>query len=155
MDPTSYEEHLSKSSSVVHTIGTLFPDAGYKAALQSGNIPALLRILFSANNQNPLKGGSQRPSLYDTLNHDSALTVLATFLSNATSTASGSGKDRTFVYISAEDVFRPFVPSQYIESKRKCEREIRRMCESADSPVRSIFIRPGTLPVTLCATSLN
>lgn len=51
---------------------------------------------------------------------------------------------RTFVYVSAEDVFRPFVPQRYIETKRQAERELAlRSMEDAETSIRTVFIRPG------------
>jgi hypothetical protein len=59
---------------------------------------------------------------------------------------------RPFVYISAEDVFRPFIPSGYIESKRQAEQIISSMV-SKRSDFRPVFIRPSTYPC-LCSGSL-
>ena len=38
---------------------------------------------------------------------------------------------RAFVYVSAEDIFRPFIPARYIETKRQAELDIRDMMSSA------------------------
>lgn len=73
-----------------------------------------------------------------------ALEVLNTMLSTAPhpSAPNEAVKEKTFVYISAADAFRPLVPKKYIESKREAELEIAKRC-SDTSGVRPIFIRPG------------
>lgn len=63
-----------------------------------------------------------------------ALRVLETYAS----TGSTSAQPRPFVYISAEDIFRPLVPARYIESKRAAEVAIAR-----EDRVRGVFLRPG------------
>jgi len=51
-----------------------------------------------------------------------ALTVLQTYLCEAKDLSA----DKTFVYISAEDIFRPVIPARYITTKREAEKEIAR-----------------------------
>lgn len=60
--------------------------------------------------------------------------------------------DRPFVYVSAEDIFRPFVPDGYIRTKRQAEQAILRLCaDSAEREhkggdggvVRPVLVRPG------------
>lgn len=66
-------------------------------------------------------------------------------------------KEKTFVYISAADAFRPLVPRRYIESKREAELEIARRCSETDG-VRPIFIRPGKsfgLTSQMCETLIG
>lgn len=49
---------------------------------------------------------------------------------------------RPFMYISAEDVFRPFISPRYIETKREAEAGIMRM--TASSPAyRGVCVRPS------------
>ena len=52
------------------------------------------------------------------------------------------GKPRPFIYVSAEDIFRPVIPAKYIETKREAERAIERMM-SVNSQFRSVYIRPS------------
>ena len=70
----------------------------------------------------------------------SALTVLQTYLEEA----KDLNADKTFVYISAEDIFRPVIPARYITTKREAENEIADLCEANGHNVRPVFIRPST-----------
>jgi hypothetical protein len=51
---------------------------------------------------------------------------------------------RPFIYISAEDIFRPIVPDAYIEMKREAEERIERMME-AKTNYRGVYMRPGEI----------
>jgi len=51
---------------------------------------------------------------------------------------------KTFVYISAEDIFRPVIPARYITTKREAEENIANLCEASGHNVRPVFIRPST-----------
>ena len=52
------------------------------------------------------------------------------------------GTPRSFVYISAEDVFRPLISARYIETKREAEQGIEEMM--LDRPdYRGVYIRPS------------
>lgn len=49
---------------------------------------------------------------------------------------------RPFVYVSAEDIFRPVIPARYIETKREAEVCIEEMIQ--DNPkFRGVYIRPS------------
>jgi hypothetical protein len=69
-----------------------------------------------------------------------AVTMCETFVSSAPP-ADGSGP-RPFVYISAEDIFRPLIPSGYITSKREAERLIIAIANKQPN-FRPVFIRPS------------
>ena len=69
-----------------------------------------------------------------------ALMVLQTYLCEAKNLSA----DKTFVYISAEDIFRPVIPARYITTKREAEKEIADLCEASGHDVRPVFIRPST-----------
>jgi len=59
---------------------------------------------------------------------------------------------RPFVYISAEDIFRPVIPARYIETKWEAERGIEEIMTSAPN-FRGVYIRPSacsTLSLDLC-----
>jgi hypothetical protein len=49
---------------------------------------------------------------------------------------------RPFVYISAEDIFRPVIPGGYINSKREAEQGIARMLNGRPE-FRPVFMRPS------------
>lgn len=55
--------------------------------------------------------------------------------------------DSTFVYLSAEDIFRPFVPARYIATKREAEVTIMRRVGELDvlqhRAIRPILVRPS------------
>ena len=70
----------------------------------------------------------------------SALRVCATFVSTALDVPLAS--PRAFVYVSAEDIFRPFISARYIESKREAELGIEHMI--AEQPgYRGVYVRPS------------
>lgn len=53
-----------------------------------------------------------------------------------------SSKPRPFVYVSAEDIFRPVISARYIETKREAERGIEQMM-SLNPQFRGVYIRPS------------
>jgi hypothetical protein len=61
---------------------------------------------------------------------------------------------RPFVYISAEDVWRPFIPAGYINSKREAEQGIAAMLNKRPD-FRPVFIRPSELPFLRYIESTN
>ena len=75
--------------------------------------------------------------------------VLNTYLStkpSQTSPENAPMRERTFVYISAEDLFSPLVPRGYITSKRAAERDIYLACRRApEARVKAVSLRPGQL----------
>jgi len=130
----------------VHTLGTLLEGGTYKEAIQKGDVAGLAsavvqNLLGTAASSNPLKG--DKIESYEAVNRDSAVQVLQTFIS---SLDHGSTHSRAFVYISAEDIFRPWIPARYIETKLEAERQIARLCEEvADNKMRTLYIRPSLM----------
>lgn len=57
------------------------------------------------------------------------------------STAS-SQHPRPFIYISAEDIFRPIIPAAYIETKREAEEQIERLMGTRPD-CRGVYMRPS------------
>ena len=49
---------------------------------------------------------------------------------------------RPFIYISAEDIFRPVIPAAYIGTKRAAEEQIERMIEGRPD-YRGVYLRPS------------
>lgn len=184
--PSTYASLVAGSTAVVHTLGMLIEDEGYKKHVREGNVLGLIGSLMGGGSRgNPLMRGlsskdkGKQPMTYERMNRDSALTVLQTILSTPYSSPSPPPlttsnpypslyptNSRPFVYISAEDIFRPIIPEGYINTKRQAEAEILRMCAEAhallsqqsatdehntessqapDGPVRPIFIRPGLM----------
>lgn len=138
--PETYNHLLPQTTAVVHTLGTLLEDARYKAALQNGDLPGLMKAftsgLGSKNTLEDTTGG------YDELNRDAALRVCEAFASSTP--AHPLARPRAFVYVSAEDIFRPFISARYIESKREAEQGIARMLAD-DAHVRGVYVRPSLI----------
>jgi hypothetical protein len=123
---------------VVHTLGTLLEDGRYKKSIRDGDLAGLVGSFFQGG-ANPLEKGG--PGSYEVINRDAALRVCETFI-DAPQAEDAEISPRPFVYISAEDVFRPLIPARYIETKREAEREIERMM--LDKPgYRGVYIRPS------------
>jgi len=122
--------------------------------LHKGDIPLLLKTLLGGGERNPLKRGEM--GSYEMMNRDTALKVCETYVAASQDHPLPS---RTFVYISAEDMGRPFIPRRYIETKREAEAGIRRLCEG--SAVREVFIRPSFIyhphirPITSLVAALS
>ncbi len=72
--PSSYAHLLPSTTAVVHTLGTLFEDTGYKDALRNGNVGGVLSGFLKGvsggriGGGNPLEGKSR--ATYETLNRD-------------------------------------------------------------------------------------
>jgi hypothetical protein len=138
--PTPTRTILSDATAVVHTLGTLIEGAKYKEALKEGNLSGLISSLTSAlGSSNPLGAGDSKTS-YATLNRDSALRACETYISAKPSTS--LTKPRAFVHVSAEDIFRPWIPANYIEMKREAELGINNLV-SGHPDLRSVHIRPS------------
>ncbi|KIJ44035.1 hypothetical protein M422DRAFT_228655 [Sphaerobolus stellatus SS14] len=135
LEPPSYRSILRDRTAIVHTVGILLETGKYKQAIKEGNIGGLVKAFLPGSN-NPLKKGTRESPSYEMLNRDTALTVCETYRD-----VMPSGKPHTFVYVSAEDLGRPFVPRRYIETKREAEQGIQKICAGTD--IRSVFIRPS------------
>ena len=162
MNPDSYKHLLSGVTGIVHTIGTLLENTRYKAALRDGNVPGLIGSLASdlcAKSGNPLEADQDKKGTYELLNRDSgmcsrplqgfitltcvmiqAIRVCETFMS--TKPEMKLDVPRPFIYLSAEDCGRPFIPARYIEAKREAELAIQSMM-SKNPHFRGVFIRPS------------
>ncbi|PPQ63070.1 hypothetical protein CVT24_005925, partial [Panaeolus cyanescens] len=154
--PHTFQHILPQVDGVVHTLGTLMEDTAYKRALKEGNLSTLfgsVAQLLVGDRGNPLK---QSPTVslpddkatYDSLNRDAALRVCQAFLNSVPTKCrkddrSGLTKSRPFVYISAEDIFRPIIPARYIETKREAEWGIEQMVQERGDQFRGVYIRPS------------
>ncbi|EIW67895.1 hypothetical protein TREMEDRAFT_32601 [Tremella mesenterica DSM 1558] len=143
-DPSTYADLTSKSTAVVHTLGVLLEDTGYKTAIKEGNVLKLLGSLAKGlgDGGRGLKGEKERRKGYEGMNRDSALRVLDTMLSSSEIIGQ---PNKSFVYISAADAFRPLIPNRYLATKRQAEVEITRRCQDAETKVRPVFLRPGLM----------
>ncbi|CAE6452720.1 unnamed protein product [Rhizoctonia solani] len=142
-EPSTYRKLLESCTAVVHTLGILLEAPKYKSAVRGGSLGGLVSAFGHAWGLgaagNPLeKRVPGEQGTYEHINRDAALRVLETF-------ASGPGWTvaRPFVYISAEDIFRPLVPARYIESKRAAEVAI-----AQEPRVRGLMYHPHARPLT-------
>jgi len=136
--PETYLELLPGVNAVVHTLGTLLEDGRYKTALANGDVLGLLGA-WANGASNPLERDAGRGS-YEVMNRDSAIRVCETFISSKPSPESTN--IRPFIYLSAEDIFRPIIPAKYIETKREAEQGINQLLRDRPDH-RGVFIRPS------------
>ncbi|GAA5969955.1 hypothetical protein JCM8115_001189 [Rhodotorula mucilaginosa] len=157
-DPRTYEADLASCDALVSTLGILL-ETDYKVQGQARPLSVLRAIAENATGSrgNPLARQTDRS--YERINRDSALTLYDTFHA---SRSGARAEASPFVYISAEDIFRPFVPQRYISTKRAAEAEIwkRSNADPSRRSIRPILMRPSlmyhphlapssTLPATL------
>ncbi|KAG7452450.1 NAD(P)-binding protein [Guyanagaster necrorhizus] len=133
---TACECALQDANGVVHTLGTLLDDGKYKTAVNEGSLSGLVGSLIGS--QNPLE--KKTTSGYESLNRDAALRVCEAFVNSGP--AEGLSR-RPFVYISAEDIFRPIIPARYIETKREAEAGIDSLVSQKPGQFRGVYIRPS------------
>ncbi|GAA6000902.1 ubiquinone biosynthesis protein COQ11 [Rhodotorula paludigena] len=159
-DRASYAALLPECDALVTTLGQLF-ETQYK---DDGVAKPLAVLRAVAENMTGSRGNPlarDRDRTYERLNRDSAIELFDAFQQSRPSTSTAAPSP--FVFISAEDVFRPFVPERYILSKRQAEEEIwRRAQEEEAERTRPIFVRPSLMyhphlnpPSTLPATLLE
>ncbi|KAK0228611.1 hypothetical protein IW262DRAFT_1351908 [Armillaria fumosa] len=134
-DPSTFADALKDAHGVVHTLGTLLDDGKYKNAVKEGSLVGLVGSLIGS--QNPLEKTS---SGYESLNRDAALRVCEAFVDSG---PTDGPSPRPFVYISAEDIFRPIIPARYIETKREAESGIDSLVSQKPGLFRGVYIRPS------------
>ncbi|KAF9483757.1 mitochondrial protein [Pholiota conissans] len=164
LNPQTFADLLAETDGVVHTLGTLIENSSYKRAVEQGNLPTLIGSVFESllnGDGNPLHHKPQSENLksYEVMNRDSALRVCEAFLSVGASADWSANTPRPFIYISAEDIFRPIIPARYIKTKREAEQGIGHMM-FGKSGYRSVFMRPSLVyhahlrPLTTPAAAL-
>lgn len=164
LDPSSYAHLADRATAAVHTVGILLEsDYKSKSSQASPLRNAIagvakgwgLRLPQLGADANPLHDakhprGHERPSSrgdtkfsYEHMNRDSAISVAHTFLSSLkhrslhSAGASSSASPSTpapFIYISAEDLFRPIVDARYVRTKRQAESAIARLAAYHHAP---------------------
>ncbi|KAF8892539.1 hypothetical protein BD779DRAFT_1509560 [Infundibulicybe gibba] len=145
LHPETFAHLLSSAEGVVHTLGTLLEGGKYKKAVKEGDLGGLIGSMLGGGN--PLeKGAGAGNRSYEALNRDAALRVCEAYLRSSSpvpeSRISTEGPTKPFVYISAEDIFRPVISARYIETKREAERGIEALIQS-QLGYRGVYIRPG------------
>lgn len=161
-DEDTLKAILPEVTSVVHTLGILL-ETDYKSkgltsllggiaagltenASRSRNSANPLANPRSATGQHSSASSAPQEGLYEKINRDSAIRVLQAYLetraSSGTMGSSGTAsapplslQENPFVYISAEDIFRPVIPARYILTKRQAEEHIFRLSDTARSMV--------------------
>ncbi|EAU88493.2 mitochondrial protein [Coprinopsis cinerea okayama7 len=145
LNPQSFAHLFEGVGGVVHTLGTLLEDGAYKRAIREGNVPALVKsFLGTGQDSNPLRRNvaEEQQGSYERINRDSALRVCESFLESSKTASNVPNQPRPFVYVSAEDIFRPIVPARYIETKREAEQRIEEMMRE-NPDYRGVYIRPS------------
>ncbi|KAJ7905563.1 hypothetical protein B0H14DRAFT_3078991 [Mycena olivaceomarginata] len=154
--PRGHTPPWTEKAGVVHTLGILLEDQGYKRAVRDADAPALLRAFFADRNplapaHNHLRSDQPRRGYHG------ALRVCAAFLDSA---PPSSAVRRPFVFISAADVFRPWISARYVQTKRAAERGIAQLLAPHPDRFRGVFLRPGLVyhahhrPLTTPAAAL-
>jgi hypothetical protein len=73
-DPSTYQSLIASSSAVVHTLGILLEDQGYKSSVRGGSIFGLGKAVLgglTGSQGNPLKGKEAKKTGYEGMNRDS------------------------------------------------------------------------------------
>lgn len=132
MDPNSYKKFLKDQTAVVHLVGILFENQGYKQMvnLNFNFLNDIQKLGNMLKGSNPMEKELQ--TTYEAIQRDSAVILADTYMQEAT-------ENPTFVYISAE-MKPPLVPERYLTTKREAEFELR--CKKG---LRSILVRPGIM----------
>ncbi|CBQ70175.1 conserved hypothetical protein [Sporisorium reilianum SRZ2] len=161
LDPSSYAHLADRATAAVHTVGILL-ESDYKS--KSSQASPLRNAIagvakgwgfdMGRGDANPLNDAkypgadsasrSTSKFSYEHMNRDSAIAVAHTFLSSlrhrslqsvgASSSSQPSSDPAPFVYISAEDLFRPVVDARYIRTKRQAESAIARLAAHHHAP---------------------
>ena len=113
LDPSSYRDRITERTRVVHTVGTLMENDGYKKLLRS----------------EPQDAASYGGATYEVVNRDTATRVAET--------AADAGAP-FLLFVSAATA-PPGVDRRYITTKREAETVILGL----DAPLRSVVFRPG------------
>ena len=145
LDPDSYAHLAKRATAAVHTVGILL-ESDYKHRADKGPLDLLAGAVrgvakgwgLAINQPNPLAAAaakSNKSQSYEVMNRDTAVQVAATFLhaqaDNPNSTPA------PFVYISAEDLFRPIVDPRYISTKRQAEAMIALLAHPPQQPAQA------------------
>ncbi|CAO1623337.1 unnamed protein product [Parajaminaea phylloscopi] len=109
---------LPPVNAVVSTIGVLL-EGNYKgpAASFSETLSALAKG-WGVGSDNPLSS-KQGEGMYERMNRDAAVSVARTWLPHLSEET--SVRPPPFVFISAEDIFRPIIDARYVLTKRQAE----------------------------------
>lgn len=147
LKPETYSDVLEECDAAISTTGILLESSYKQTAFDrnGGNGLGILQGLAKGwglmGAQNESQSSNPGPS-YDTVNRDTAIAVGRTF--SATRTSTSKADQNPFIYISAEDIFRPIISPRYIESKREAEQALMQIADE-DEKIRPVFLRPGLM----------
>ncbi|KAM0792131.1 hypothetical protein ACM66B_004831 [Microbotryomycetes sp. NB124-2] len=144
-EPATIADVLPSCTAAVSTLGILL-ETDYKSNKQ----PTLFGLLRGAlahatgDRGNPLARSSKHLKTYERINKDAVLSLLDAVI--ASRQPSNEQLQFPFVYLSAEDIFRPWIPFRYIATKREAERLIQaRLAALKQSSIRPVFVRPSLI----------
>ncbi|SNX87480.1 uncharacterized protein MEPE_06190 [Melanopsichium pennsylvanicum] len=177
LDPSTYAHLVDRATAAVHTVGILLESdykSSSASPLRNAIVGVAkgwgLRLPHSGDDSNPLRDSkypqgadslaqSSRTAFnfsYEHMNRDSAIAVAHTFLSSLrhrsfhppqASSSVTLSDPAPFIYISAEDLFRPVVDARYIKTKRQAESAIARLAAHHHAPQSRSSPRHGTLTI--------
>lgn len=136
---SDYKSKESQASPIRNAIAGIAKGWGWNVGRSGGDANPLHDSKYPGNGSTQPAASSSRGNSrfsYEHMNRDSAIAVAHTFLSSlrhrslqtaGTSTSASSSAPAPFVYISAEDLFRPVVDARYIRTKRQAESAIARL----------------------------
>lgn len=122
-------------TAIVSTIGVLL-EANYKGAQGSWEeVGRALMRGWGLERPNPLD--STKEGMYEKMNRDAVLSIAETYLAILKSNPMHIPTPSPFVFISAEDIFRPIIDSRYLSTKRQAEHALETMSWSSAPPPTS------------------
>ncbi|KAM0756313.1 NAD(P)-binding protein [Meredithblackwellia eburnea MCA 4105] len=168
-DESTYANLLPSCSAVVSTLGILLENSYKSGGVVDplGVIKGVARSLLG-DRGNPLRSRKNDTPTYERLNRDAAVAAFRAF--SATQPLTKSASPSPFIFISAEDIFRPMIPERYIQTKRQAEQIIssevalKGAASEGLRRIRPVFVRPSliyhphinpmsTIPATLIDAS--
>jgi hypothetical protein len=78
-EPATYADLVASSSAVVHTLGILLEDTGYKSAVRRNDVFGLAKAVIggmSGGDGNPLKSKEEKRRGYEGMNRESGEAIL-------------------------------------------------------------------------------
>ncbi len=172
LDPSTYAHLADRATAAVHTVGILLESdyksksssasplrnalagvaKGWGLRLPGGSVSNPLEDAKYPANETGQPSQSKSKFNYENMNRDSAIAVAHTFLSSlrhrslqaaGASSSASAATPAPFVYISAEDLFRPVVDARYIKTKRQAESAIARLAAHHHAPQPRSQARQG------------
>lgn len=143
---SDYKSKSSSASPIRNAIAGVAKGWGWNVGRSGGDANPLHDSKYPGGNAGRSAASSSRGNprfSYEHMNRDSAVAVAHTFLSSlrhrslhpaGTSASAALSSPAPFIYISAEDLFRPVVDARYIRTKRQAESAIARLAAHHHAP---------------------